>query len=50
MAKYLGVKAVIFVPDFMDEATQEKIGGEGATVVVVDGDYDFSIKKAKEEA
>ncbi|KAI4666834.1 uncharacterized protein J4E88_010402 [Alternaria novae-zelandiae] len=50
MAKYLGVKAVIFVPDFMDEATQEKIRGEGATVVVVDGDYDFSIEKAKEEA
>jgi len=50
MAKYLGVKAVIFVPDFMDEATAGKIRGEGATVVVVDGDYDFSIEKAKEEA
>ncbi|KAI4908435.1 uncharacterized protein J4E92_010887 [Alternaria infectoria] len=47
---YLGVKAVIFVPDFMDRATQEKIRGEGATVVVVDGDYDFSIEKAREEA
>ena len=50
MAKYLGVKAVIFVPDFMDEATAGKIRSEGATVVVVDGDYDFSIEKAKEEA
>ncbi|KAH6851433.1 tryptophan synthase beta subunit-like PLP-dependent enzyme [Alternaria rosae] len=50
MAKYLGVKAIIFVPDFMDEATQEKIRSEGATVIVVDGDYDFSILKAKEEA
>jgi diaminopropionate ammonia-lyase len=50
MAKYLQVTAVIFVPDFMDEATQAKIRSEGATVIVVDGDYDFSIVKAKEEA
>jgi diaminopropionate ammonia-lyase len=50
MAKYLQIKAVIFVPDFMDEATQKKIEGEGAKVVVVDGDYDYSIAKAKEEA
>jgi diaminopropionate ammonia-lyase len=50
MAKYLEINAVIFVPDFMDEATQEKIRSEGATVIVVDGDYDFSIAKAKEEA
>jgi diaminopropionate ammonia-lyase len=50
MAKYLQVTAVIFVPDFMDEATQAKIKSEGATVIVVDGDYDFSIVKAKEEA
>ncbi|CBY01946.1 hypothetical protein LEMA_P007330.1 [Plenodomus lingam JN3] len=52
MAKYLGVEAVIFVPDFMDEATQQKITGEGerTKVIVVDGDYDFSIAKAREEA
>jgi diaminopropionate ammonia-lyase len=50
MAKYLQVSAVIFVPDFMDEATQAKIRNEGATVIVVDGDYDVSIVKAKEEA
>ncbi|KAH9861841.1 hypothetical protein J1614_011594 [Plenodomus biglobosus] len=52
MAKYLDVEAVIFVPDFMDEATQRKIEGEGkgTKVVVVDGDYDFSIAKAREEA
>jgi diaminopropionate ammonia-lyase len=50
MAKYLRVKALIFVPSFMDEATQKKIEGEGATVVVVDGDYDQSISKAREEA
>ncbi|KAA8627074.1 IlvA Threonine dehydratase [Pyrenophora tritici-repentis] len=50
MAKYMQIKAVIFVPDFMDEATQRKIESEGAKVVVVDGDYDYSIAKAKEEA
>ncbi|KAI8939116.1 hypothetical protein NX059_004951 [Plenodomus lindquistii] len=52
MTKYLGVEAVIFVPDFMDEATQRKIEGEGekTKVIVVNGDYDFSIKMAKEEA
>jgi diaminopropionate ammonia-lyase len=50
MAKYLDITAIIFVPDFMDEATQRKIESEGAKVVVVDGNYDFSIKAAREEA
>jgi hypothetical protein len=50
MAKYLQIKAVIFVPDFMDEATQKKIKSEGAKVIVVDGDYDYSIAKARKEA
>jgi diaminopropionate ammonia-lyase len=50
MAKYLQIRAIIFVPDFMDEATQRKIESEGAKVVVVAGDYDYSIKKAREEA
>lgn len=50
MAKYLQIKAVIFVPDFMDEATQRRIASEGAKVIVVDGDYDYSVAKAKEEA
>jgi diaminopropionate ammonia-lyase len=50
MAKYLDLTAIIFVPDFMDQATQRKIESEGAEVVVVDGDYDFSIKAAREEA
>ncbi|KAF2819683.1 tryptophan synthase beta subunit-like PLP-dependent enzyme [Ophiobolus disseminans] len=50
MAKYLQITAIIFVPDFMDLATQKKIEGEGAEVIVVDGDYDHSIKFAREEA
>ncbi|KAF2259454.1 tryptophan synthase beta subunit-like PLP-dependent enzyme [Lojkania enalia] len=49
MAKYLGIPATIFVPDFMDEATQDKISREGAKVVVVDGDYDVSIQAARDE-
>jgi diaminopropionate ammonia-lyase len=50
MARYLGITAIIFVPDFMDLVTQQKIQGEGASVVVVNGDYDYSIKAAREEA
>jgi diaminopropionate ammonia-lyase len=50
MAKYLQIKAVIFVPEFMDEATQKKIESEGTKVIVADGDYDDSIAKAREEA
>ena len=50
MAKYLQITAIIFVPDFMDLATQRKIESEGAEVVVVDGDYDYSVQVAKEEA
>jgi len=50
MAKYLNIPAIVFVPDFMDEPTQEKISNEGAKVVVVDGDYDVSIDAARKEA
>ncbi|KAF2495233.1 tryptophan synthase beta subunit-like PLP-dependent enzyme [Lophium mytilinum] len=50
MAKYLGIPATIFVPKFMDLATQGRIGSEGATVEVVQGNYDDSIVAAREEA
>ncbi|KAF1848371.1 diaminopropionate ammonia-lyase family protein [Cucurbitaria berberidis CBS 394.84] len=50
MAKYLQIPAVIFVPNFMDRATQQKIESEGAKVIVVEGDYDHSIARAREEA
>ncbi|KAH7091026.1 tryptophan synthase beta subunit-like PLP-dependent enzyme [Paraphoma chrysanthemicola] len=50
VARYLQCTATIFVPNFMDKATQEKISGEGGKVIVVDGDYDYSVKCAKEEA
>jgi diaminopropionate ammonia-lyase len=50
MAKYLQVSATIFVPNTMDQATQNMISGEGAKVVLVDGNYDESIEAAKKEA
>lgn len=49
MAQYLHIEAVILVPNNMDRATQKKIESEGATVIVVDGDYDFSIMQARKE-
>ncbi|KAF2799904.1 tryptophan synthase beta subunit-like PLP-dependent enzyme [Melanomma pulvis-pyrius CBS 109.77] len=50
MARYLQVPATIFVPKTTDRATQDKIASEGATVIVVDGDYDVSIQVARQEA
>jgi diaminopropionate ammonia-lyase len=50
MAKYLGVKATIYVPRYMDEATQTKIRSEGAEVVVVKGEYDDCIVVTREDA
>ncbi|KAF2201674.1 tryptophan synthase beta subunit-like PLP-dependent enzyme [Delitschia confertaspora ATCC 74209] len=50
MAKYLSIPAIVFVPSFMDSATQHKISSEGAKVVVVKGDYDDSIRAAREES
>jgi diaminopropionate ammonia-lyase len=50
MAKYLQIPSTIFVPNFMSRTTQDKIASEGAKVVVVDGDYDHSIREAKIEA
>lgn len=50
MAKYLQVPATIFVPRFMNQATQDKIASEGAKVVVIDGNYDDSILAARKLA
>lgn len=50
MAKYLGISSAIFVPKHTEQATQDLIAGEGAEVVVVDGDYDVSIRAAREFA
>lgn len=50
MAALLGVAATIYVPKIMVEKTKELIGGEGAEVVVVQGDYDGAVRAAKKGA
>ncbi len=47
MATILGASAHIYVPKVMIESTRWKIAQEGATVVVVDGDYDQAVKEAE---
>ncbi|OCL14668.1 tryptophan synthase beta subunit-like PLP-dependent enzyme [Glonium stellatum] len=50
MAKYLRIPATVFVPQNMDQATKERIAGEGARVSVVSGNYDEPIRAARKEA
>jgi diaminopropionate ammonia-lyase len=50
MANYLGIKARIFVPSMVDEETKSKITSEGATIEVVDGDYDQTVVATKSAA
>ncbi|KAF2436135.1 tryptophan synthase beta subunit-like PLP-dependent enzyme [Tothia fuscella] len=50
MGKYLGIDTTIYVPRYMDEATQVKIRSEGAIVEVVKGEYDDCIVVTREEA
>lgn len=49
-AKRLGQKAVIFVPKNTVKARIDAIRGEGAEVIVVDGTYDDTVKRAADEA
>ncbi|MHB8418316.1 MAG: diaminopropionate ammonia-lyase [Myxococcales bacterium] len=49
-AKRLGQRAVIFVPRNTVPARIEAIRGEGAEVVVVEGTYDETVRRAAEEA
>lgn len=48
MAKWLGIKARIYVPEVMDLGTRALIQSEGAHVYlnVVDGDYDATVRQA----
>ncbi|KAI9810406.1 MAG: hypothetical protein M1827_006292 [Pycnora praestabilis] len=50
VAKYMGVEAQILVPENMDQATQDRIASEGATVTIVAGDYDLASKEAAKTA
>ncbi|KAG4438688.1 hypothetical protein IFR05_005815 [Cadophora sp. M221] len=47
MAKYLGIKARIYVPSMLDSEAKDKITNEGAVIEVVDGPYDQTVVKTK---
>lgn len=50
MAAHFGVQSTVFVPQVMRPATANRIVGEGAQVVRVDGDYDTAVRHAAEFA
>lgn len=50
MGAYLGVQVTVYVPRYMDEATQRKIRGEGAEVIVLREEYDGALRVAREHA
>ncbi|WP_423980832.1 diaminopropionate ammonia-lyase [Ilumatobacter sp.] len=50
MARLLGFQAEIFVPTGMAQARIEAMESEGATVTVVDGDYDDAVARSSQEA
>lgn len=50
IASLLGLRAEIFVPDFMNAATRTLIASEGADVRPVDGDYDAAVNEASRHA
>jgi diaminopropionate ammonia-lyase len=50
MARYLGIPVRVFVPSYMDEATRQKVRGEGAEVLIVQGGYDDTIPVIRKEA
>ena len=50
MARWLNVKAHIFVPNNMDKSTQDRIASEGAQVEIVEGDYDLAETYAEQKA
>jgi diaminopropionate ammonia-lyase len=50
VAKWLGLEARIFVPNFVSAARCQAITAEGAELVVVDGVYDASVDAAVEAA
>ena len=46
MAAHFGVPATVFVPEVMLRETADRITGEGAELVRVDGDYDEAVRTA----
>lgn len=50
MARLLGLPARVFVPSVVDAAAAQAITDEGATVIVVDADYDEAVRRAAQWA
>ncbi|KAF3481192.1 acetylornithine deacetylase [Arthroderma uncinatum] len=50
MAKILGISSEIFVGKNLDQHTRDLIAREGATVTVVEGDYDEAVSTSLEKA
>lgn len=46
MARLLGVRAQVFVPGLTNESVRGYIASEGATVSIVQGDYDHAVQRA----
>lgn len=49
MARLLRIEARIFVPQSLNQTTRDLIAGEGAQLVVVQGDYDRAVQEALDE-
>lgn len=49
MARLLGIEARIFVPQSLDQTTRDLIAGEGAQLVVIQGDYNRAVQEALDE-
>lgn len=50
IGKILGIKVSVFVPRIMLPKTRDFVREEGATVTVVDGDYDDAVRAAEIES
>jgi diaminopropionate ammonia-lyase len=48
IGKYLGIVVTVYVPRYMDEATQNKIRSEGAEVILHKGEYDDCLVTCQE--
>ncbi|QKX54709.1 uncharacterized protein TRUGW13939_01797 [Talaromyces rugulosus] len=50
MARLLGIEAQIFIPSAIDQETKNLIAGEGAKLIIVQGDYDRAVQEALGES
>ncbi|MCJ1441429.1 MAG: hypothetical protein MMC23_001916 [Stictis urceolatum] len=50
MARLLGIRANIYVPQYLDDAPQTFIRNEGAEVYKCPGTYDYAIQEAKRQS